>query len=107
VSRLARVGKIDVELARWFQVFSSCLTLRFLVIGAAMRPKPRVQFPGVLCHLIFRGNQRQAIFRPDADRRRYLDLKSRSPVVGGWQATARQSDTEFAAKLHALLQPHV
>jgi putative transposase len=39
-----------------------------------MGRKPRVHFPGALYHVIVRGNQRQAIFRYDADRRRYLDL---------------------------------
>jgi len=33
-----------------------------------------VHFPGALYHVIVRGNQRQATFRSDADRRRYLDL---------------------------------
>jgi putative transposase len=33
-----------------------------------------VHYPGALYHVIVRGNQRQAIFRSDADRRRYLDL---------------------------------
>jgi len=36
--------------------------------------KPRVHFPGALYHVISRGNQRQTIFRSDADRRRYLEL---------------------------------
>jgi REP element-mobilizing transposase RayT len=36
--------------------------------------KPRVHFPGALYHVISRGNQRQMIFRADADRRRYLEL---------------------------------
>lgn len=39
-----------------------------------MGRKPRVHFPGALYHVIVRGNQRQATFRSDADRRRYLDL---------------------------------
>jgi len=36
--------------------------------------KPRVHYPGALYHVISRGNQRQTIFRADADRRRYLEL---------------------------------
>lgn len=43
-------------------------------MGVAMGRKPRVHFFGALYHVIARGNQRQAIFRSDADRRRYLDL---------------------------------
>ena len=36
-----------------------------------------MHFPGALYHVIARGNQRQAIFRSDPDRRRYLDLLNR------------------------------
>lgn len=39
-----------------------------------MARKPRVHYPGALYHVISRGNQRQTIFRADADRRRYLEL---------------------------------
>jgi REP-associated tyrosine transposase len=35
--------------------------------------KPRVEFAGALYHVICRGNQRQVIFRSDADRQHYLD----------------------------------
>jgi REP-associated tyrosine transposase len=38
-----------------------------------MARKPRVEFAGALCHVICRGNQRQVIFRSDADREYYLD----------------------------------
>lgn len=34
--------------------------------------KPRIDFPGAFYHVITRGNQRQAIFRDDADREYYL-----------------------------------
>ncbi len=43
-----------------------------------MARKPRVHFPGALYHVIARGNQRQAIFMDDPDRRRYLDLLQES-----------------------------
>jgi len=36
--------------------------------------RPRVHFAGALYHVISRGNQRQTIFRADADRHRYLEL---------------------------------
>ena len=39
-----------------------------------MGRRPRGHFPGALYHVIARGNQRQAIFRSDPDRRRYLNL---------------------------------
>jgi REP element-mobilizing transposase RayT len=38
-----------------------------------MARKPRVEFPGAFYHVICRGNQRQVIFRSDADRRYYLE----------------------------------
>lgn len=38
-----------------------------------MARKPRVEYAGALYHVICRGNQRQVIFRSDADRKYYLD----------------------------------
>jgi putative transposase len=38
-----------------------------------MARKPRVEFAGAFYHVICRGNQRQAIFRRDADRKYYLE----------------------------------
>ena len=38
-----------------------------------MARKPRVEFAGAFYHVICRGNQRQAIFRSDADRKYYLE----------------------------------
>jgi REP element-mobilizing transposase RayT len=38
-----------------------------------MARKPRVEYPGALYHVICRGNQRQVIFRSDADRKFYLE----------------------------------
>jgi REP-associated tyrosine transposase len=43
-----------------------------------MARKPRVHFPGALYHVMARGNQGQAIFTDDADRRRYLELLQES-----------------------------
>jgi putative transposase len=39
-----------------------------------MARKPRVEFAGAFYHVICRGNQRQVIFRSDADRKYYLEL---------------------------------
>ena len=33
----------------------------------------RIEYPGAVYHVIARGNNRQAIFKDDADRRSYLD----------------------------------
>lgn len=38
---------------------------------------PRIQFPGGLYHVICRGNNRERIFRDDADRKRFLELLRR------------------------------
>lgn len=38
-----------------------------------MARKPRVELPGAFYHVITRGNDRQAIFRSDTDRRHYLE----------------------------------
>ena len=38
-----------------------------------MARKPRVEYPGAFYHVICRGNQRQVIFRSDADRQYYLE----------------------------------
>ena len=38
-----------------------------------MARKPRVQFEGAYYHVTARGNQRQAIFRDDRDRMRFLE----------------------------------
>ena len=43
-----------------------------------MARKPRVHFIGALYHVMARGNQGQAIFTDDADRRRYLELLQES-----------------------------
>jgi REP element-mobilizing transposase RayT len=37
----------------------------------------RIEYPGAVYHVICRGNNRQAIFRDDADRKRYLEKLSR------------------------------
>ena len=44
-----------------------------------MARKPRVHFPGAFYHVISRGNNRQAIFKDDSDRKRYLSLLQEVP----------------------------
>ena len=36
----------------------------------------RIEYPGAVYHVICRGNNRQTIFRDDADRKRYLEKLS-------------------------------
>jgi REP element-mobilizing transposase RayT len=38
-----------------------------------MARKPRIEFAGAFYHVICRGNERQVIFRSDADRKYYLE----------------------------------
>ena len=40
---------------------------------APMARKPRVEYAGAFYHVICRGDQRQVIFRSDADRKYYLE----------------------------------
>jgi len=37
-----------------------------------MARKLRVQYPGAICHVMNRGDRREAIFKDDVDRRRFL-----------------------------------
>jgi hypothetical protein len=42
-----------------------------------MARRPRVHFPGALCHVISRGNQRQKIYKDDPDYQRFEALLGR------------------------------
>jgi putative transposase len=42
-----------------------------------MARPPRIEFPGAFCHIIVRGNQKQAIFLDDQDRIRYIERLKR------------------------------
>jgi REP element-mobilizing transposase RayT len=48
----------------------------------------RIEFPGALCHVISRGNERRAIVRDDADRQKRLDWLRRTVKVYGWRLHA-------------------
>jgi REP element-mobilizing transposase RayT len=39
-----------------------------------MARKPRIEYYGAFYHVITRGNQKQAIFKEDADRQKYLEV---------------------------------
>ena len=47
--------------------------LRWCGIERRMARKPRVDYAGAFYHVICRGNQRQVIFRSDADRKFYVE----------------------------------
>jgi putative transposase len=45
--------------------------LRWCIIWVMARPR-RLEAPGVVYHVVVRGNERRAVFRDDSDRVRYL-----------------------------------
>ena len=49
------------------------MLLEIMAYKGTMARKPRVEFAGAFYHVICRGNQRQVVFRGDADRNYYLD----------------------------------
>ncbi len=48
----------------------------------------RIEFPGALYHVISRGNERRAIVRDDADRRKRLDWLRCTVEIHGWRVHA-------------------
>src|SRR5271163_3579613 len=48
----------------------------------------RVEYPGAIYHVMNRGNQRQNIFRGDADRRRFLETLGAACAKTGWEVHA-------------------
>ncbi len=40
----------------------------------------RIQYPGALYHVACRGNERKEIYQEDADRKRFLQILSQSPL---------------------------
>ena len=53
-----------------------------------MARKLRVQYPGAIYHVLNRGDRREAIFRDDADRRRFLETLAEACAKTGWQIHA-------------------
>ncbi|MBI5026238.1 MAG: transposase [Nitrospirae bacterium] len=49
-----------------------------------MARKPRIEFEGAFYHIITRGNQRQKIFKDNADFLQYLDTLSRYKTQYGY-----------------------
>ena len=48
----------------------------------------RVEFPGAIYHVMNRGDRREAIFRDDCDRQRFLATLAEACVKTGWQVHA-------------------
>ena len=53
-----------------------------------MARKLRVEYAGAMYHLMNRGDRREAIFRDDEDRRRFLDTLGEACAKTGWHAHA-------------------
>lgn len=53
-----------------------------------MARKLRVQYPGAIYHVLNRGDRREAIFRDDADRERFLTTLGEACAKTGWQVHA-------------------
>ncbi len=53
-----------------------------------MARKLRIQYPGAIYHVMNRGDRREAIFKDDADRRRFLETLTETCQKTGWQVVA-------------------
>jgi len=53
-----------------------------------MARKTRVEFEGAVDHVMDRGGRREAIFKNDADRRRFLETLGEACVRTGWRVQA-------------------
>ena len=53
-----------------------------------MARKLRVEYPGAIYHLLNRGDRREAIFRDDTDRGRFLETLGEVCAKTGWQVHA-------------------
>lgn len=53
-----------------------------------MARKPRVEYPGAIYHVMNRGDRREAIFRDEADRQRFLATLEETCAKTGWQIHA-------------------
>ena len=53
-----------------------------------MARKARVEFAGAVYHVLDRGDRREAIFKDDADRRRFLETLGEVCARTGWRVHA-------------------
>ena len=53
-----------------------------------MPRKLRVEYPGAIYHVMNRGDRRQAIFRDDRDRERFLATLAEACAKTGWEVHA-------------------
>jgi hypothetical protein len=67
----------DIDKSGWI-----CLYL------PAMARKLRVEYAGAIYHVMSRGDRREAIFRDDADREKFLETLTEACAKTGWQVHA-------------------
>ena len=53
-----------------------------------MARKLRIQYPGTIYRIMSRGDRREAIFKDDADRERFLTTMAETCAKTGWQVHA-------------------
>jgi putative transposase len=53
-----------------------------------MARKLRMEYPGAIYHIVNRGDRREAIFKDDADRQRFLDTLDEACAKTGWRVHA-------------------
>jgi putative transposase len=53
-----------------------------------MARKLRVEYAGAIYHVMSRGDRREAIFRDDADREKFLETLTEACAKTGWQVHA-------------------
>ncbi|MCP5527686.1 MAG: transposase [Verrucomicrobiales bacterium] len=53
-----------------------------------MARKLRVEHPGAVYDVLNRGNRREAIYRDDTNRQRFLDILAEAGAKTGWQIHA-------------------
>ncbi|MBM4205492.1 MAG: transposase [Gammaproteobacteria bacterium] len=63
-------------------------TVGGLLTFCGMARKLRVEYPGAVYHVMNRGDRREAIFKDDADRERFLETLGETCAKTGWQAHA-------------------
>ncbi len=52
--------------------------------------KIRIEYPGAIYHLMNRGDRREAIFKDDLDRRRFLDTLGEACAGAGFRSAGRK-----------------
>jgi len=72
-----------------------------------MARKLRVEYPGAIYHVMNRGDRREAIFKDDVDRQRFLQTLGEACAKTEWQVHALYDGKPFSSRArNAPGQPH-